>query len=1795
MSNSEIELFHKDNFSFKEKFYILMDLLVTNQNPNRIESMIFLGISYLQIIVGFFATQIGVFNINESIFDKILFYCEKILRLFELFIDKYTQFKVMNFVFFCTILFFLIYFLIVCSNIGKNSFYSYKELIINYFIKSFIYFGYNIILDFVFSNFCFGETNPFFKGVSCKNKDNLDMVIISILLFILTVILNLILQCFYCDSMYLSTSYYARISCNYEIYTSLNSIMFSLLLKQANYLSKDIFLIYNLLISSFFFKFYINNYLYYDKNTNILAGLFHILYLWTSIFCIIFVNLDYNKKGVIYIISSIVVLYFYIHLKYKIEENIFLDTPFHKICNKSHFLYFIKNLIDKMNHLRENPKDKAILAGIMDIHSIECPNQECIPKTDEKLYLPITNEWSDRTKPKIDDNVYLINFIVIITNYFIYRDFYSPDMIINISLYYLEIIGNFCQSMYYYKKVKELKLTFQEQFSFERLKIRISKALIEKCKSPNEPCTSLEDLNVTIYFKYYDLTQQFIEEMNKDVNLSLQFWKILENEQLNTHQEIDYNKVFKLTDNIRITKRKIENIWQQLLKIYSGVNDLFNLYYEYLDQINDDDLKKRDLDEIKRKNETFTDTLTKNYYSILFNKDTGIIVANGDKGKEGIIEKVNSETEKIFKYNPDELKGLNIDILMPKLYSKMHKDFMEKYYNVGEKIIIDKGGLHSFGKDKNNSIIILKIIVKLFPMLNENVYFISIILKENIDDIIYIDGKFNIQGMSRKLMKELDIKNKRLFQDNDIPFYVICKKFVNFYKIFLQVKKNNKSKKIKKQNSILDISSFSDIGNNNENKTHKIIENENIQINENIELEYEIHIPKFMHDFSEYSHKSFKRVKTNTIISEEYIPEDINEDDKEINNSGDEFGESDLLVQQKENKNSFISNSDNQVKISLSISYLNPPLNNKNIVSQTNIPLETPTPTPNLKLSIPKNEFISHKMNLKNDNFELKNCLTVDNSFLTQNNYEYNKKEEVEKIFLTTIDKYRFLFEQGKFNDLEDFIDLNNHSTHQDYKFNFTFERYTYGNKNMSYMIRCIDNKNDYMTSDVDSLGDWDVKINKYKKEKAESIRPLFELNGDEKKKILKQIDSFYYLSTENKEFQKILNMCKEDINKMSIVHGQKKDEIMDDENSSQTSQSGYNSDLVKKNRIEEIRANILNNISNFYTLKYIKISVFSISFFTVIYGTIYLILFYKIFDKLFFTNKLNIQLFQTTIWMTNLIGSLVSLRSLFYNIKENQNFNFNSYIEDKYEYFITLKKRNYDLYNNITHFFGLFEYNIGRYIDSKNQDKFFWDKEKISYYYNDLNDTDAFPLALSQVLSDIYSLLMNKDFNLSEIVNDEKSQNYLNFISFLAIENSYDNVIPNQYLKLKIIPGLLQDSNRSLRTILFIILLIYACLMLLFCLIYSFLLHLTNKNMGEVFEKITKIRIEKIEETIKKIELFNISLKKFYEKDSQKVLDNTNSKINEEKNLSPQNINENKSLINSHESQNDLIIESNRIIPLKILNYAYLQTILLFGILCAFLIPIYLITNSMVISSNKLINVENYMFGKILIAFASTLKVKCMMNECNTKNDLVYNGLIDNNKIQKIVQGISIFQQLNIYYNDQFLLNVCKSIFELNTTDYDDCMNDILIQSANNTESLLKIHEQIIDDLYKDAILKKDTNFTLNNGTVVKFRNIYLFSTDTFKELEKIFYKYIVPVSNTFSQICLDSLIKYLKEKKNIVVILTIIFFVMVILLCVYIAFCFVNQLIHLLSVSRCILKIIPTSVINNTQELESWIENKY
>ena len=55
--------------------------------------------------------------------------------------------------------------------------------------------------------------------------------------------------------------------------------------------------------------------------------------------------------------------------------------------------------------------------------------------------------------------------------------------------------------------------------------------------------------------------------------------------------------------------------------------------------------------------------MNNNFYSVLFNKDTGIIIANGDKGSERIIELW-------FKRN-------DLTSLMPKIFSKNYSKYIE--------------------------------------------------------------------------------------------------------------------------------------------------------------------------------------------------------------------------------------------------------------------------------------------------------------------------------------------------------------------------------------------------------------------------------------------------------------------------------------------------------------------------------------------------------------------------------------------------------------------------------------------------------------------------------------------------------------------------------------------------------------------------------------------------------------------------------------------------------------------------------------------------------------------------------------------------------------------------------------------------------------------------------------------------------------------------------------------------------------------------------------------------------------
>ena len=1735
-----LKLFEDDEFTFKDKFFALMDLLVTNQSTSAFQSYLLLGIFNLQVLSLFFSEGLHIFEPENAKSDYILNIIEKIIRIKDLFPKKKFIFQILIIVLFILLVLLIIHFLINCIFLEKDCYYSSQKYFMNYYIKIFLFVGYNAILDITLSAF--------------ELSLNTISIIFAIIIMIISVFGYIFISIYYNDSFYLFNSYFSKMSSNYDFFWGLNCLAMSIIAQISSF-PKEIFLFYNLIVSIVMMVYYIKNYLYYDKNINTFMGIFHLLYLWTSIFSIGFAYFNFKEKGIIYILTCISVSFFYTNIKNRIETNIFLKIPFYKITNVNYLLHYFKTLYELTNNPEESYENKSLLSGIIKMHEIECPNPSCILKTKEKLYLPIINKYDDKTKNRMEDEVFLKHFLIIVMNYFIYIEECTADMYLNLSLYYLKVIGNYCQAIYYYRKVAELNLSLREKFSFIRLRAQISKTLVEKLKPPNEHCNELENLDVSMYFKYEELSDNFFDEINIDVNLSLDFWKEFQSSYKEVSKRLDFNKIFELTDKIGKTKKNIELMWSKLLNIYSGVNNFFELYSEYVEQINDDDLKKRDLEALRRKNEASNDHLNNKFYSYLFNKNTGIIIANGDKGKEGTIEFANKEIENIFKYKILDLKGLNLSILMPKIFSSEHAKYMENFFKKGQKKIIDLSDLKTFAKDKDNSIIKLGAAVKLFPILNDSVLFIGLLNKENIDDIIFLDDKFNIQGMSLKLMKILNIENKNLFQENEIPFYVICKKFVNFYNIFLQRAKKNKNDTDKDLNEI-------EQKENNEKKDNEVNQNVELEyeINENVELEYEIKLPQFLVDYSEKSKKQehnnmIKLISANknSTVNSEILEEEYEEDE--------------LLLENEEKKS------------------------NKN---------QPTTPTP-MGDDITPGTPMGNVTPISED--------TGDNS---SQNMILKKENETEKQYNIYMSKYKQLFEEGKLNELEELIDnCNKNSKTIEYKFNFTFDKLKYGiSKKQAFVVRCIDNKNDFGKSEEESAADLDPKNAKYKKEKADAIKPLFELFEEERKEILGLPEIFLNLSIENKKFQKLLQACKNDINILSKTHGQKKDEVLEDENSSQSSQTGFDSGLVKKNRIEEIRNNLMKNISNFYTLKYIKTVLLLIFISSILYMVFFLITVFSLYLDLAKSTSINMNLFQTTLWTTELLNIFILLREMFYKEKADvakivPSYKYNDFLtkgENLPLYYKKCVEVALDLCDKLTNSFGYLEMEIPNYLSNDELNNLYWNSFNITYFdesykiSSDIFYIETFPLAIAQVISNAFSYLKsyvfnsisedNKNFNVNS---DDLDQFY--YSTFIIIENGKANVIPDQFNKIVEIPKILKKYNLSKIKNIDIIISVFSIVIgILYILNYG-IIHYTYSSMLDGMEKITKIKLEKIEEIIKRITNFGVNLKKMREKDlkSDDNRDNVTNVYDVESMRSNKNeTNEEryKKKMDNLSSNNGFNIDTQKYIPLTILKYLFIYCIGTAIFVLIYLIPCYTFIYSNIKKTNQLILAQNYIFEKLIITSSSIADLNCFISGCRVKTSLNTSKLADYSIIHDIIQGLNAFPKISEFYNEKFLLNACKAAFTNETSeDYINCQMDPIILTAVNTENLLKLVDDLIRDIRKEQEIK--------GGNAMSRKT--LFQSDYYYKIDTIFFKYFLTVEKNFIDCINVDLNNYIQSFYVTSLLLISSFGLIIILFYLLSRIILIKNLIHHLSISRMIMKIIPTSIIINTPELESWIESKY
>ena len=733
------------------------------------------------------------------------------------------------------------------------------------------------------------------------------------------------------------------------------------------------------------------------------------------------------------------------------------------------------------------------------------------------------------------------------------------------------------------------------------------------------------------------------------------------------------------------------------------------------------------------------------------------------------------------------------------------------------------------------------------------------------------------------------------------------------------------------------------------------------------------------------------------------------------------------------------------------------------------------------------------------------------------------------------------------------------------------------------------------------------------KKQKTESLRKIFSIFPEDREGIVDLYKEFLKLSNEDTYFRDTLIKCKEEIIKNSVCHGNtKQDTLMDDENSSQTSQSTYNEDLSKKNRIEEIRNNALKNVSNFYMLKYYTIILIIIISLSITFLIIILNLFDNLCNNLSEVTNINNKLYQTTNWITFLLSSLISLDTL-YTIKNEEKYNiqYNIYLDSISDYVYTLKNLSLTWIERIGTNFSLVEKAIATFTEESRN--LLWEKEETLSFNEIYESYEPYPFALFQILSNS-KLLLNENYFVSLILDNMTVEDNIILINIdyqilMSVNNVFKKFLPNNLEKIKDLPKILQDFNNHSMANIKDAIIIYGSLMGFFIILYTYTLYKTNKNIDEGFEKVSKIKIEKVEETIKKIEQFNSILKKFIEvnynensyyfdtktiiekeDDSNSHSSNMGTIQNKHSSFSNNSHDGNVRIFNEESNKNNnlLVSELRKKQSLQLFTWSYIQPFCLAIICIQFIVSNLIIIKTIISSKNEIIDIQTFLYELCLSASTSLLDLKYTLTYYNTEKNITKITQTSHFSLQVVVTKIAKFDEiLNLYNNMQ--INICDAAFIKNEEieKYNKCLNDSIVKTVNNTNSIFNSIESHCQDLLQlmEYYIELEENYETKQ----------LYNQSEIKDCEYLYYNYLISFIDNIASATLNNQKKTLNSQRDTAILIYVLVVIQIFFYSAYIWLIFLKKIIYLLSVARCILRIIPISVIYSTPELANWIENNF
>ena len=526
------------------------------------------------------------------------------------------------------------------------------RIIISFFFVTF--FGH-IILFFIAMFYCDQDRAYISNQLQCRGQwlfNHMPSVLISMVILIkVTILTNLL---YFKSPFSLSRSDILKKKNTIpDISFSITKIIINIIFVLAKRIENKLWFIILLLVLVSGTNAYLN-FFYVNRINKKLALLSIILSLITfnSFFALLVGNIlqAFNFNGSIYfylLISIISILIIFYYKKINID---FALIDYTSIKNSYDFLEFIFKFFILVE-TRKQRNNITILNGYIFMSEQICPKIDCPLK-----------KYSKNKENGIDYPYFLYNYIEILFKFGISKFKDNSMLKIYYSFFLLLKLNLKDQALIVLKSINEEGLSFQLKYFIFK-----SKKVIDIYPSSND----------NYYYENRINVKEFKKLILNNARQYNEFWSILYR---NESQSIErFKSLYNIGSKILELNKKIEDMYNILIKTKTNNIEIFNIYSDYIENILGDKEKYQKNQRIKKLiySETFeNEEINYSNFNMGSLKQNGnddrYFIISGQKKNLGIILGCSAYASRIFGYQQKELIGKHINILIPDLFHSKH-------------------------------------------------------------------------------------------------------------------------------------------------------------------------------------------------------------------------------------------------------------------------------------------------------------------------------------------------------------------------------------------------------------------------------------------------------------------------------------------------------------------------------------------------------------------------------------------------------------------------------------------------------------------------------------------------------------------------------------------------------------------------------------------------------------------------------------------------------------------------------------------------------------------------------------------------------------------------------------------------------------------------------------------------------------------------------------------------------------------------------------------------------------------